>query len=383
VKFVKTPICDFVKSYVNDKKIRFHMPGHKGTNGRSYIESLNAFDITEIEGADYLYEPRGIISESEKIAAAVYGVPHTFYSTEGSSLCIKAMLSLAAGFASGNADQNKSGNNAYLPENGNNADLGKSGGRKIIALTNAHRAFSDGCKLLGLTPVWIEDPSRLEDALRGYPDAAAVFLTSPDYLGNMIPMREISKLVREKYGRLLLHDCAHGAYLFLSDDREFTDGADLVCTSAHKSLPVLTGGAYLHVNNEKFAPFAAAAMKPFASTSPSYLALQSLDMCNKTVSGESYKKRLKNAFIKTAEIKKTFGIDTEEPLKICFRPGGDIRRVFDDLGIVPEIMNDDLIVLMVSAENTDEDFAALRTALSKIEINRADKKRKIEFIYTE
>jgi arginine/lysine/ornithine decarboxylase len=350
----KTPICDFVQNYAEQKTVRLHMPGHKGVSDDSFICRLNAYDITEIEGADYLYEPRGIIKESEEIAARVMGVPYTFYSTEGSTLCIKAMLSLSC-----------------------------KRGEKVIALTNAHRAFSDGCKLLGLTPVWIEDIKALPAALEGYPDAAAVYITSPDYLGEMIDITETAKLVREEYGRILLHDCAHGAYLFLADYKNYTNGADLICCSAHKTLPCLTGGAYLHITNERFAKNAAAAMKPFASTSPSYLTLQSLDYLNKTAASEKFRKKLAEATQKTARLKETFGIDTKEPLKICFNPNGSCKEIFAEYGIVPEIMSDSLIVLMFSAENGDSDFEAVKKAMSRLNISPADKSKKIQFIYTE
>jgi arginine/lysine/ornithine decarboxylase len=350
----ETPICDFAENYISRNAVRLHMPGHKGVSDDSFISRLNAYDITEIEGADYLYEPTGIIKHSEEIAARVMGVPYTFYSTEGSTLCIKAMLSLAC-----------------------------KPGDKIIALTNAHRAFSDGCKLLGLTPVWIEDIEALPAALAGYTDAAAVYITSPDYLGGMINIKETAKLVKEQYKKTLLHDCAHGAYLFLTDNKDFTGGADLICCSAHKTLPCLTGGAYLHIADETFAKNAAAAMKPFASTSPSYLTLQSLDYLNKTAASPQFRLKLAEVIKKTARLKEDFGIETKEPLKICFKPGENFRSVFEKHKIVPEILNDSLIVLMFSVYSNDGDFEAARAALSEIKISPADKYKKIQFIYTE
>jgi arginine/lysine/ornithine decarboxylase len=157
----------------------------------------------------------------------------------------------------------------------------------------------------------------------------------------------------------------------------------MVCCSAHKTLPCLTGGAYLHVFNERFAKNAPAAMKPFASTSPSYLTLQSLDYLNKTAASEQFKANLAAATKKTAQLKTEFGIDTKEPLKICFKPGNGYREVFAKHKIVPEIMSDELIVMMFSAYSTDSDFEAVRQALSDIEIHAAKKGQKIKFIYTE
>ena len=88
---MNTPIADFVKKYSYDEYVRFHMPGHKG----NAFLGCEAFDITEVKGADALYEANGIIEESEKNAATLFGTKRTVYSTEGSSQCIKAMLHLA------------------------------------------------------------------------------------------------------------------------------------------------------------------------------------------------------------------------------------------------------------------------------------------------
>ena len=79
---MKTPIADFVKSYQGSDSVRLHMPGHKG---KTFL-GMEKSDITEIEGADVLYSPEGIIKESELNASLLFGTRHTFYSTEGSSL---------------------------------------------------------------------------------------------------------------------------------------------------------------------------------------------------------------------------------------------------------------------------------------------------------
>ena len=90
---MKTPIYNFVKRYAKKDTTRFHMPGHKG---KPFL-GCEPSDITEIDGADVLYNADGIIDLSEKNATSLFGTAHTFYSAEGSSLSIKAMLALAAG----------------------------------------------------------------------------------------------------------------------------------------------------------------------------------------------------------------------------------------------------------------------------------------------
>ncbi len=88
---MSTPICDFVRGYCESVAVRLHMPGHKG-RGELGCEAL---DITEVAGADDLACPEGIILESEENTTELFGSRHTFYSTGGSSQCVKAMLHLA------------------------------------------------------------------------------------------------------------------------------------------------------------------------------------------------------------------------------------------------------------------------------------------------
>ena len=87
---MRTPICDFAARYAQSNALRLHMPGHKG------IAAMGGepLDITEIEGADVLYRADGIIAESRANASALFGSRATLYSTEGSSLSIRAMLYL-------------------------------------------------------------------------------------------------------------------------------------------------------------------------------------------------------------------------------------------------------------------------------------------------
>ena len=269
---MNTPIVDFVRGYAAGEILRLHMPGHKG------LPALGpeALDITEVPGADVLYHAEGVIAESERNAAALFGSAKTLYSAEGSSLCIRAMLFLALQYA-------------------------RLTGRKplIAAGRNAHRVFLSGCALLGLDISWLYDeegtplscsvkPEALE-ALLEEEKPAAVYLTSPDYLGRRADVPALAAVCR-RHGALLLVDNAHGAYLsFLEPSQHPLDlGADLCCDSAHKTLPVLTGGAYLHLSKacpSALPPMAGAAMRLFASTSPSYLILQSLDLCNRTLAG--------------------------------------------------------------------------------------------------
>ena len=356
-----TPIADFVKKYCDDGTVRFHMPGHKG-HGVLGTEQL---DITEVKGADALYEASGIIEKSESNATALFGTQKTLYSTEGSSQCIRAMLYLAV-----------------LTGKGNSQPV-------ILAARNVHKAFLYAGALLDIQVEWlygsgsssicscIVSPKELEDRLSHMEHApAAVYITSPDYLGGMSDVKSLSA-VCHRYGTYLLVDNAHGAYThFLEKSMHPMDlGADMCCDSAHKTLPVLTGGAYLHIGKcapRTFAENAMQAMALFGSTSPSYLILQSLDLCNAYLAGD-YRTKLMDFVSLVDDTKKRiqgagYNVVQSDPLKIVLY--GDGRRTAEKLrasNIECEYSDCDYLVLMVTPENTAEELEALIDALGKNE----------------
>ena len=313
---MNTPIVDFVKRYADSNALRMHMPGHKG------VEFLGCekYDITEISGADVLYSADGIIAESQKNAEKLFNTKATFYSTEGSSLCIRAMLYLIKAYAVQNEKK-----------------------PLVAAGRNAHKTFVTAAALLDVNVDWLMDdstnslisgvinPNFVDKYLHTAQEKPiALYVTSPDYLGNIADIKSLSE-VCHKHDVLLIVDNAHGAYLkFLPKDiHPISLGADICCDSAHKTLPVLTGGAYLHI--AKTAPDflvdnAKKALDVFASTSPSYLILQSLDMANKYLS-ENYCADLSFFEKEVKELKcflaqKGYTLCGDEPLKITLATKG-------------------------------------------------------------
>ena len=367
---IHTPIFDFVKAYVSSAPVRLHMPGHKGRG----LLGCELLDLTEIPGADSLYEAAGIIAESEANASALFGCP-TFYSTEGSSHCIRAMLLLAEQvwrWRQGRAPA------PGAEENGFFAPLRMTGGDgfRVLAARNVHKTFLSAAALLDLDVCGL--PADADSYLTAHPTpaaldaalsdsgASAVYLTCPDYLGNLPDLRPLAA-VCHAHSALLLVDNAHGAYLrFLTPSRHpITLGADFCCDSAHKTLPVLTGGAYLHVaagmlqasakkqdagqearslqeDGSRFgaqtpAPQGCAeqeaghgplctesvreALALFGSTSPSYLILQSLDLANPNL--ETLPARLAAFLPKLTALKARlcaagWRLIGDEPLKLTF-----------------------------------------------------------------
>ena len=177
------------------------MPGHKG-RGPNELKTVSPYDITEISGADFLFDTsnNGIISESEKNASQLFNSALTLYSTEGSTLAIKTML--------------------YLTVRGKK--------RKILAARNVHKSFINACALIDIDVDWLYTRMALnsvctinltsidlENALSAYKKGelpSAVYITTPDYLGNMLDVKSLSDVCK-KYDIPLLVDNAHGAYL--------------------------------------------------------------------------------------------------------------------------------------------------------------------------
>lgn len=359
---MKTPIVSFLKSYQEKSPVRMHMPGHKGAG----ILGFEGMDLTEIYGADELFAAEGIIKESEQNASNLFGCP-TYYSTQGSTLCIQTMCTILCQDA-------------------------KSKGKKpkILAGRNAHRSFIHAAALLDFEIEWLYGNSdylsckiHAEDLEKAIIESlpTAVYLTNPDYLGNLLDIKSLASVCK-KHNVLLAIDNAHGAYLrFLKDSLYPIDlGADLCCDSAHKTLPVLTGGAYLHLSdslNQVWKNDVKHFMEYFSSTSPSYLIMASLDAANEVLD-TTFKNSLFECIqrvdgLKNMLVQHGYTILSGEPMKITISTkefgytGNEIANLLMECDIYPEFYDSDYIVLMPSPYNTKDDLKRLETCLCGIE----------------
>lgn len=337
------------------------MPGHKGVE---YL-GCEGLDITEISGADSLFEADGIIAESEKNAGSLFGAD-TFYSTEGSSLSIRAMLHLAVLWAK---------------------EKGKA--PLIAASRNAHKAFLSAAALIDFDILWLNEQiassylscpisaDYLETVLKQNAPAA-VYITSPDYLGNTADISALAR-VCHKYDTLLLVDNAHGAYLKFFGRHPIELGADICCDSAHKTLPVLTGGGYLHISKalpDFFRENAKNALALYGSTSPSYLILQSLDMANK-VMADGFEEKIKAFAERVNSLKQRlvdhgYTLSSDEPLKITLLAkkygysGTLLAGKLETSNIHCEFSDPDFVVFMLTPDTGDEGLDRLFKALTNI-----------------
>ncbi len=376
---VTTPIVDFVRRYAQSGTSRLHMPGHKGQS----LLGFEPWDITEIKGADELYGADGIIAQSEANATRLFGTVHTYYSTEGSSQCIRAMLCLALQAA---------------PAAGQRPVL--------LAARNAHKALLYAAALLDFDIQWLWPAPQDAGALCSCPVSAAkltgalqglaqqgkrpfgVYITSPDYLGGVQDIAALTEVCRD-FGVPLLVDNAHGAYLrFLPQGGQhpIALGAAMCCDSGHKTLPVVTGGAYLHLGKNAPVQDETAvrnALALFGSTSPSYLILQSLDKCNQILS-EGYPlrllqccghlTRLRRELNEAAAAKHCSGplALESEPLKVTLDAavlglsGTELAEKLRAAKIECEYADPRYLVLMFTPDNPPQDFERLSAAVLRI-----------------
>ena len=193
--------------------------------------------------------------------------------------------------------------------------------------------------------------------------------------------RKTADEICKKAGIPLLVDHAHGAYLkFLHPSRHAIDmGAAMCCDSAHKTLPVLTGGAYLHLSEEwaeKVGGQVKKAMEIFGSTSPSYLILQSLDKCNAYLA-DGYPEKLaatveKLDAVRTFLQKQGWEVMNGDPLKLTVftgkmgYTGEEAAETLRRSGVECEFADLEAVVLMATPENTDRDFEKVLSSLGSL-----------------
>ncbi len=355
-----------LSEYKNLNRSSFHTPGHKG----NFLSDFNLFslDFTELPFTDSLYEASGIIKKAEEAVSELYGSKGSFISSGGNTLCIQAMIRLVA----------KSGD-------------------KILCDRVVHRSAVGAMALLGVEPVWLKRTMCRESHLAGKvdlddlklklnqsSDIKAVYLTSPSYYGILQDISSIASICKS-YGISLIVDNAHGSHLKFLGLHPLDQGASITADSAHKTLPVLTGGAWLHVSTSEFKKSAKAAMALFGSTSPSYPVMASLDICRGWLEENGKKEfwRLKenvNSVNKVADSKGIFipsKVLPSDPTRIVLGvnkigySGFEFREKLYEFKIEPEFCDENYVVLIPSPFNTDTDWSRLITALQSIEVKKS------------
>ena len=272
----RTPLLDVLLARTRRNMTSFHTPGHK--NGQGIDPKLASFtgrnvyklDVTVFPEVDSLHDPVGPIRKAQALMAQAYGVKYSQFLVNGSSVGNMAMLMAAC-----------------------------HPGDSVILSRNAHKSTLSGIIMSGVWPIWIQpkidqhldvifdsDAAQVEEALRQFPEAKAVFITSPTYNGVTTDLKRIADICHSK-GKILLVDEAHGPHLKFHKDLPISAveaGADLCVQSTHKILSALSQGSVLHVNSDAVDIIRVRKiLSLLQTTSPNYIVMASLDAARRQI----------------------------------------------------------------------------------------------------
>lgn len=286
---MKTPVFDALKKLMEEDSVFFHMPGHKGKNTLiNWGDYIPAIDTTETEGMDNLLDPRGIIQESEELAAKVFGAKSTHYAVNGSTGSIYIAL-------------------ATITKPGN----------KILVQRNCHKAVYNAMILNRLNPIYMYpnyneqynvmtgiDPMDIDQILSEDKEIKAVVITYPNYYGVCSDLETIVDIVH-KHDRIIMVDEAHGPHMTFSQrlpKSALECGADIVIQSTHKTLPSFTQTSMIHVGSDKIdLNKLKDRFQLYTTTSPSYLFTASNEIAVAYMDTEEAKDRLERNIDKAEE----------------------------------------------------------------------------------
>lgn len=265
-----TPLLDVLLQHAKNKVISFHTPGHK--NGAGILPKLRDFtkrnvyylDVTVFPEVDSLHDPVSCIKLAQELAAKAYGSKHAFFLVNGSTSGNIAMLLSAC-------------------------DPGDS----IILSRTCHKSVLAGIIIAGVWPIWVPpkvdqqhdiiydiSSQEVEKYIQNYPEAKAVFITSPNYNGVCPDLANIQQICR-KYNKILLVDEAHGPHLKFHPELPVSAAevaVDMFVHSVHKILSALSQGSILHFNSTKIdINRVKRVVSMLQTTSPNYFILASID----------------------------------------------------------------------------------------------------------
>ena len=300
------------------------MPSHGGVSDLPSDEGLFAsapFDVTELSFSDNLSCSAGVILEAESLAAKAYGADRTLFFTAGATDALRTALLCVRD-------------------------------KRIAFLGDMHKSFHAAKRLFSLH---VTDISSIEEIESGAFDVLC--LTSPDYFGRVKDIFTIAEKCRAA-GVTLIVDEAHGAHYAFSSllPKSAVGVADYVIHGAHKTLPVYTGGAMLHVKEEHYLR-AREARREVIGTSPSYLVMASMDYARDLFEreGERMYAAVKEEIDRVKAVHPTVEVASAEDFTrvvIVRRKGAHaLAAALEKKGIFVEASDADHVVLIVTPYN--------------------------------
>lgn len=351
---LKTPLFQALQDHVNKQPISFHVPGHKQglinqPKANAAFKDLLQFDATELSGLDDLHAPEDVILEAETLLAELYQTDKSFFLVNGSTVGNLAMIM------------------AVCKED----DF-------VLVQRNCHKSVLNALKLAKARPIFLEPEynqqwkaaggiklETVKEAINLYPEAKAIILTYPNYYGLV---NDLEGIITEAHLHQLpvLVDEAHGPHFIVGDPfpaSAIQMGADIVVQSAHKTLPAMTMGSFLHINSplinrDKVKEY----LGTFQSSSPSYPIMASLDIARNYLAAYDGKdlsyllttiSRFKEELSKIPAIKVLdFPRNQGDPLKItvqsrCGLSGFELQNKLEEQSIYPELADPYNVLLIL------------------------------------
>ncbi|MFJ5966105.1 aminotransferase class I/II-fold pyridoxal phosphate-dependent enzyme [Bacillus sp. NPDC093026] len=373
---MKTPLYTALSQHAEKKPYSFHVPGHHNGDvffdeARAYYEPLLQLDVTELIGLDDLHHPTGVIQEAEDLLAQLYGADQSFFLVNGTTVGNLAMVMATC-----------------------------STGDQILVQRNCHKSVFHAIELAGATPVFLETEvdkqlhvpthvteETLKHAIARHPNCQAIVLTYPNYYGHAA---DLSKLVQtcHEAGMIVLVDEAHGAHFVLGGafpPSALSYGADVVVQSAHKTLPAMTMGSFLHLQGERIdAERVKTWLTMLQSSSPSYPIMASLDVARAFVEEIKEKGQVSEIMRGLSKLKDQLKriphielVESDslsnDPLKCVIRStrgltGYELKKVFESVDVHPELADEYQVLLIFGlGKMRDFPFTSIEHALQHSE----------------
>lgn len=315
----RKPIVEALEKFRWQKNYSFHVPGHKhGELSQLPVAFADVmrYDLTELTGLDDFHHPEEVIFEAQQLLQQSYNSDVSFFLVNGSTVGNLAMIYATC-----------------------------QRGDEVIVQRNAHKSVFHGIELVGARPIYVSPEwdkctataghvslDTLQQALQQYPQAKAVILTYPTYYG--VTTNRLQKMIElsHTYQIPVLVDEAHGAHLAAFGKfpkSALACGADIVIQSAHKTLPAMTMGSFLHVKSKLVSVNKVNRyLRMLQSSSPSYILLASLDdarhyVHNYLASDGVYTLEKRQQWLDSLKtIKGLQVVEADDPLKVLLRAPG-------------------------------------------------------------
>ena len=353
---MNTPLLNALLDHIRQTPAPFHMPGHKGRmKDFEDMASVGALDVTELPDTGDLYGGGDVIEEAEGLWAKAWSFEHCQFLTGGSTQGLHAALLLAA------------------------RDKGA-----VLVDRCSHRSVYNALAMWDCYPLYMmrrqEEPvtvELLEAAFQTMADhhkkVSSVCITCPTYYGVLSDVPALAKVAHD-HGAKLIVDAAHGCHLpFMLDTNPF-QGADLVVTSAHKTLPVYGQGALLFANDSYTPRDLRWAASVCGTSSPSYPIMASMDWARAWMETEDARLKMIQVARTVQVFRRSFPSLNHvnlDPLRLTITVntvaahGEEVKEYLERMGVFPEMADRDHLVFLFGTENIQADFDRLYQRLEE------------------